>query len=216
MKKALSLMVVLAALLAGGIYFSRSVELIEDPLTLDDDYKVRIEKTASQYSGPMRITNNSGIDLKLHMFNAADAVKVVAREDWILKKGESRTYPRASYDFHVFKSQFLDAHIMWTGTRWTDVTFTGNENNLRASGGAKPPVTFANEVDEQLKICVFNARDAVQAIPLNCWTVGKGRTIDWGDAPDTFLLKVFKPAMLDKPLITESDVEHMARITITK
>jgi len=216
MKKALSLMVVLAALLAGGIYFFRNVELIEDPLALDDDYKVRIEKTASQYSGPMRITNNSSINLRLHMFNAADAVKAIARENWILKTGESRTYPRASYDFHVFKSQLFDAPIMWTGTRWTDVTFTGDENNLRASGGAKPPVTFANEVDEQLKVCVFNARDAVQAVPLRCWTMGKGRTIDWGDAPDTFLLKVFKPALLDKPLITESDVEHMARITITK
>ena len=215
MKNALSLVLVALVILTG--YFVWEKVLPKDPFALDDAYKVRIDRRAKNYAGEMRITNNARIDLRLHMYNATDMVKAVARENWVLKKGASRTYPRDSYVFHVWKSQLFDAGIKWTQTLWTDVKFSGDENNLIVTGGPKPPVTFTNEVNEHLKICVYNAKDTAQVIPrVPCWTIGRGRTVKWEDAPALFLLKVFKPALLDKPLVTESDVEHMSSITISK
>ncbi|MCB2018381.1 MAG: hypothetical protein KDF54_12860 [Hydrogenophaga sp.] len=214
MKTAISL--ILAFVLAlGAAYFAWTKVLPSDPFKLDDDYKVRIEKGAQTFASDMRITNKSQIDLRLHMYNAADKVRAIARDNRILKKGETMTYPRGNYVFFVWKSQLFDAGIKWTQTVWTDVEFSGNENNLVVKGGPKPPVTLANETKEQLKFCVYNADDAVQAIPLvPCWTLGGGRTVQWDDAPNTFLFKAFKPAMLDKPLVTESAVEHMSAIHV--
>lgn len=215
MKYAISLVVAGLVIFAG--YFVWVKVLPKDPFALDDAYKVNIVRQASAHGGEMRITNNSRIDLRLHMYNASDVVKAVARENWVLKKGESRTYPRDNYVFYVWKSQLFDAGIKWTQTLWTDVAFSGDENNLVVTGGPKPPVTITNAVNEQLKICIYNARDTVQAIPLvPCWTIGQGRTVNWENAPALFLLKVFKPALLDDPLATESDVEHMSAITISK
>lgn len=215
MKNAVNLVIVALVIVAS--YFVWVKVLPKDPFKLDDAYKVHIERRAKSFPGEMRITNKAKIDLRLHMYNAGDVVKAVARENWVLKKGASKTYPRGSYVFYVWKSQLFDAGIKWTQTLWTDVEFSGDEHNLIVTGGPKPPVTITNNVDEQLKICVYNAKDTAQVIPrVPCWTIGKGRTVKWEDAPALFLLKVFKPALLDDPLATESDVEHMSAITISK
>ena len=207
----------LAAIVVVAGYFVWTKVTLRDPFALDDRYKVHVERRAANAQGDMRITNNARIDLRLHMYNASDKVRAIARENWVLKKGASRTYPRDSYVFYVWKSQLFDAGIKWTQTVWTDVTFSGDENNLVVTGGPKPPVTFTNQVAEQLKICVYNADDVAQVIPrVPCWTIGQGRTVEWNEAPAVFLLKVFKPETLDKVLVTASNVEHMSVITISK
>ncbi|MFK8183785.1 MAG: hypothetical protein AB8B99_10465 [Phormidesmis sp.] len=162
----------------------------------------------------MTIKNNSEIDLRLHMFNASDQAKIIARENWILKKGESKTYERNSYVFHVWKSQFFDASIQWTEPLWTDIEFSGSEDNLTIKGSDKPPVTIRNEANQQLKICIYNADDKVQAIPLDCWTLSPGTQTTWKKAPQEFLIKAFKPALLDNPVLTQSNVQDMSTITI--
>jgi hypothetical protein len=165
----------------------------------------------------MRITNNSKIALRLHMFNAGDLAKVLALENWVLQKGESRTYRRGSYVFHVWKSQFpFDAGIKWTDELWTDVVFTGDAKNLSVQGGPKPPVTIANNAGEQLKVCVYKADDSVYAFALQCWTFGAERTIEWKTAPTRFSLRVYKPALLDDPLMAESDLQDMSALTISR
>ncbi len=225
MNALLKFIVIIVVLVIGAGYFflDRVGEIVTqvvppDPFKLDDRYKVEIQPRGPRLGDTMTITNRSSIDLRLHMFNAADAVKAIARENWVLKKSESRTYPRASYVFHVFKSQFLDRPLLWTQELYTDVEFTGNENNLKVHGGPRPQasVTLTNTVAEQIKFCAYNPGDAVQAIPLKCWTIGKDRTIDWPDPPRKFLLKAFKPALLDKALVTESDVDDMTAITLKK
>jgi len=187
-----------------------------DPMRLDDAYKINIERDASAESPNMTIKNNSAIDLRLHMFNASDKAKVIARENWVLKRGESKSYPRDSYVFHVWKSQFFDASIKWTDSLWTDVEFSGNESNLTVKGRDKPPVTIRNDTDEQLKFCTYNAGDIVQAVPLKCWTLGSKTGAEWKNAPQEFMLKVFKPALLDDPVLTQSSVKDMSAITIAR
>lgn len=205
--------VIVGVLIGGGYLIVRSF-LDGGIPELDDSYRVTIDRTAP--SDSMRITNSSDIDLRLHLFNAADAVRVVPRENWVLRRRESKTYPRGRYVFNVWKSQAVDAHLKWTKELWTDVVFTGNESNLGVQGEPKAPVTITNEVDEQLKACVYEAKDAVQAVPIECWTFSKGRTMEWKDAPARFVFRVFKPALLDDPIITESDVQDMSAITISK
>jgi hypothetical protein len=212
--KGLRTAVVLVVIIVAGYLILTNV-VLKDPFALDDSYAVAIARLP-QPAGAMRITNNSAIDLRLHMFNASDPVRLAARENWVLRRGQSRTYERGSYVFNVWKSQLFDAHIKWTGELWTDVVFAGDENDLRIQGGPKPPVTIANDVNEQLKACVYNANDAAQAVPLACWTLGNGRTVEWRTAPPLFSFKVFKPALLDDPIITESDVQDMTALTISK
>jgi len=207
--------VVLLGVVGIAGYFIVKNVLPKDPFALDDSYRVTIDRPPAP-PDPMRITNNSSIDLRLHMFDASDRVRVIARENWVLRRGQSRTYPRGRYVFNVWKSQLLDAHIKWTAELWTDVVFTGNAGNLGVQGGPKPPVTIVNEVDEQLKACAYKVNDPIQAVPLQCWTFGQGRTLEWTDAPTRFVFRVFKPALLDDPIITESDVQDLSTLTITK
>lgn len=92
----------------------------------------------------------------------------------------------------------------------------GNKDDLEVQVGPKTPVEIRNDVDEQLKVCTYKHNDALQAVPLKCWTFSKGSTMKWDNAPSLFTLRVFKPALLDDPIITESDVEHLSKITISK
>ena len=181
----------------------------------DDSYKVTIDPPPP-LSDSMQITNNSGINLRLHMFNANDAARVVARENFVLRRGQSIGYPRGSYVFRVWKSQIVDAPILETGELWTDVVFTGAEGNLKVEGGPKPPVTIAHDVDEVLKVCAYNEKDAVQGIPLDCWTLGKDRVMEWRSGPPRFVLKLFKPELGDKVLTMESAVPDRSAIRISK
>ena len=96
----------------------------------------------------------------------------------------------------------------------SDVVLEGDKNKVKITGTPNKPVTFISEVDEQLKVCTYNAGDVVQAIPLQCWTFGPGRKISWSDAPPAFILKVFRPQFLDKPLAMENDVRDQSDIAI--
>ena len=113
---------------------------------------------------------------------------------------------------------FLVTIILVIGASYYVLKYVNPEDpfKLEVNGGFESPVSFTNEVDEQLKVCTYDVKDRVQEIQLACWTFSKGRTIKWEDAPPLFLLKVFKPAALDQPLITKNDVEHMSTITISK
>lgn len=207
---------VTVALIIGAGYYVVEYIVPEYPFNLDDSYQITIITPDNKPAKKMTITNNSRINLRLHMFNASDKVKGIARENWVLKSGDSRNYERGDYVFHVFKSQLIDDPILWSDTLWTDVEFRGDEDNLEIQGGPKPPVEIKNDVGEQLKVCTYKHNDALQAVPLKCWTFGKGRTMKWNNAPSLFTLRVFKPALLDDPIITESDVEHLSKITISK
>lgn len=215
MKNLTNLFIVI--LLMGSGYFVWTKVLPDfDPFSLDDAYRLNIDSSDQAPSPQMKIQNNSDINLRLHMFNASDSVKLVARENWVLKPGESKHYPRGNYVFHVWKSQLFDASIVWTDTLWTDVEFSGNANNLVVKGSAKPPVTITNDVNEQLKACAYNTNDLVQAISLvPCWTLGPQTSVTWQESPDVFMLKVFKPALLDDPILTQSGAKDVSSITIT-
>ncbi len=203
-------------LIIGASYYVFKYIIPEDPFNFVNSYQVIIITPDNKPDEKMIITNSSRINLRLHIFNASDKVKSIERENWILKRGDSRNYKRGDYVFHVFKSQLIDAPILWTDTLWTDVVFRGDENNLEVQGGPKPPVEIKNDVDEQLKVCTYKHNDALQAVPIICWTLSKGRAIKWNNAPSLFTLRVFKPALVDDPIITESDVEHLSKITISK
>ncbi len=203
-------------LIFGASYYVFKYIIPEDPFNFDNLYQVIIITPDNKPDEKMTITNSSQINLRLYMFNASDKVKGIERENWILKRGDSRNYKRGDYVFHVFESQLIDVPILWTDTLWTDVVFRGDEDNLEVQGGPKPPVEIKNDVDEQLRVCTYKHIDALQAVPLKCWTLSKGRTIKWNNAPPLFTLKVFKLALVGDPIITESDVEHLSKITISE
>jgi hypothetical protein len=202
------------AILVAGYFMVKSL-IPKPPGGYDDSYKVTIEPPPP-ISDSMKITNNSGMNLRLHMFNANDAARVVARENFVLQRGQSLGYPRGRYAFRVWKSQIVDEPILSTDEVWTDVVFTGAEGNLKVEGGPKPPVTIAHDVDEVLKVCAYNEKDAAQGIPLNCWTIGKDRVMEWRDGPPRFVLKLFKPELGDKVLTMETDVQERSVIRISK
>lgn len=212
-----------AVVVVVGAYYAYEHFVPADPLGKDDRYKLDIETDAAAVSmagREMTLTNNSAIDLRVHIF-PADAligdVRIVATFNDVLKRGASRSYSRAPYKINLWKSQLLDKHLKWTGELWTDVIFTGGEENLRVAGGPRPPVTITNTVDEQLKICVYNVNDTVRWVPLRpCWDLGKDRTVSWPDAPARFTAKVFRPAALDVALVTQSDVPFASALTIRK
>jgi len=214
MKAIINLIIVVLIIGAGYYFMENYMPHIDLPFGKDDSYKLDI--TSAKLPANITVTNNSDINLRLHVFYANDMVKAVAKYNDILKKGKSINYPRDNYVFNIWKSQFLDAHIKWTGTLGSDVIITGTQNNLKIKGKASPPTNITNTVNEQLKVCTYNAGDLTQAIPLVCWNIGKDRSINWKSAPKKFIVKVFSPALLDIPLVTESAVSQSSHLVIRK
>jgi hypothetical protein len=215
MKSILGLVTVLVVI--GAVYYFFENYLPRNPLGEDDAYKVDITTYPAEHDSTMRISNNTNMDLRLHVFFASDRARGIAKYNDVVKRGNSIEYPRDSYDINIWWSKLFDEQLQWTGERWTDVNISGTKGNLRISGTAKPPVRITNTVDEQLKVCAYKVEDTVRAIPLvPCWDLGKDRTVAWTGAPAMFTVKVFDPALLDVALVTQSHVPHLSTLVIRK
>jgi len=213
MKNLLISLIVIAVVGLGAWYLlSRSI-VIDLPFPTKHD-QVKVTITRPDIPNTLRITNKADLALKIQMFNAADKVRLVPRAQWTLKPNQSVTYGRDNYRYKVFKPALFDKLMATSDVIGSDVVLEGNKNGVRITGTPKKLVTFISEVDEQVKVCTYNAGDFVQAIPLQCWTFGPGRRISWDGAPPTFIFKVFRPQFLDKPLAMESDVRDQSDITI--
>jgi hypothetical protein len=206
--------VIVAVLIIAGYFIVRSM-IPPDPLKPDKSFRVSIDPPP-QPPDSIQISNNSAIDVRLHVFNANDAARVIARDDFVVGRNQSKKYPRGSYVFNVWKAQFPDKHLRWTDEVWTDVEFAGNENNLTVQTPPKPPVKIAHDVDEELKVSVYNQDDAVRAVPLKWWRFGKDQVMEWSGGPSRFALKVFRPGTVDQLLAERSDVPEMSTIRISK
>lgn len=190
-------------------------KVVDKPFGKDDAFKLDIMPV--KLPKDITVKNNSNTDLRLHVFFANDAVKGIAKYNDVVKIGQSKTYPRDNYVFNIWKFQIFDAHIKWSDTINTNVTISGTDKSLSITNTEPSiPTRISNETDEQLKVCTYNAGDAVQAIPLKCWAIGKANPIEWLDAPKKFIVKVFSPALLDSPLVSQSDVAQSSRIIIQK
>jgi hypothetical protein len=215
MKSAITLVTVLVVIGAG--YFFLENYWPDDPFGKDDAYKLEVATPGGTAVGNMRVTNRTGMNLRLHVFYASDRVKAIAKYNDILKAGSSKTYPRDSYVINLWKSQLFDRHLKWTGPLWGNVVLRGGENDLRVDGRPRPPVTITNTVDEQLKICAYDVADTVRWIPLTpCWDLARDRKVEWGDAPKVFTIKVFRPAALDVALVTQSHIPELSALVIRK
>lgn len=214
-RSVVTLVTVLVVMVAG--YLAWQGLKPEDPFSLNDEYRITVDANELTEES-MTITNNSTVDLKIHVFNASDGVKVIAADEFIIPSGKNKTgYERAPYVFNVWKSQFFDAHIRWSDELWGDVVFTGDDSNLVIASDP-PTTTFTNEVDEHLKLCTYNDDDALQWIELMCWTLAPGQAepIRWETAPATFAIRVFRPAFLDDPLAVRDQVSAASSVTIEK
>lgn len=201
----------------GAVYYFFENYLPKNPFGKDDAYKLEITAEPNTPGNTMRITNNTNINLRLHVFYASDAVKLAAKHNDVIESGGYKEYVRESYVINLWKSQLFDRHLQWTGELWSDVVISGSENNLRIDGAPKPPVRITNTVDEQLKVCVYNVEDTLRWIPLvPCWELGKDRTVTWAGGPPRFTVKVFEPAAVDVALVTQSHVPHLSSLVIRK
>lgn len=215
MKPLIGLVTVLVII--GAVYYFFENYFPKDPFGKDDAYKLEITEDPRADEKTMRITNNTNMNLRLHVFYASDLVKVVAKHNDIIEKGKHKEYTRHRYVINIWKSQLFDKHLRWTGELWGDVVISGGEGNLRIKGEPKPPVRITNTVDEELKICVYEVDDRLRWIELDrCWDLGKDRTVTWDGAPPTFTVKVFKPALVDVALVTQSHVPHLSTLVIRK
>ena len=213
MKNLLIGLLVVALVGLGGWYLLSRFQLGDLPFPTKDD-QVKVTITRPDIPQTVRITNKANLALKIQMFNAGDKARIVPRAQWTLEPKQSVTYGRDNYRYKVFKPALFDQFMTESDVIGSDVVLEGDKNKVRITGTPKKAVTFISEVDEQLKVCTYNAGDVVQAIALQCWTFGPGRTINWNDAPPTFLLKVFRPQFLDKPLAMESDIRDQSDIRI--
>ena len=61
----------------------------------------------------MKIKNTSGITVKIHIYDKDDAVRLVAKEWFLLNNGSEKTWSgtAASYVVTVFKPAFLDEYL---------------------------------------------------------------------------------------------------------
>jgi hypothetical protein len=179
--------------------------------------QVKVEITRPDVPENMTITNRSKMTVRVYVYNDNDRVRLIARKGWVLKPDKSVTYPLDNYRFKVVKpntSGILERVLAESGIIGSDVEIAGDRTNIKISGYPKKSVTFTNKTAENLKICIYNPNDRLQFIPLTFWNIGEDRKIEWTDAPRKFIVKVFRPQFLDKPLATEFEVQDQSDIVI--
>jgi hypothetical protein len=81
---------------------------------------------------------------------------------------------------------------------------------------AETTVTFTSKYEGTIKVCVYNASDAVTAIPLKSWEIDPNKSVHWKKPAKKFHVKVFKPQFIDKPLAALNPVAHNTSITLNK
>ena len=212
---------IVMAIIVGGILAWRAVTgLFHDlgtEVRPDDDYSLTVEGglTPGEH---MTVVNNTDIALRLHVFNADDGAKVIARENIVIEAGGRASIDRVPSVFNVWKSQIFDVHLTWTRTLYADtIVITGDENGIVIDAGSAD-TTFVNEVDEHLKVCTYQTWDALQAVPLQCWTLAPDQPepVIWTDPPGAFVVKVFRPQLIDDLLTVRENVPAGSTITLRK
>lgn len=81
---------------------------------------------------------------------------------------------------------------------------------------AETTVTFTSKYEGTIKVCVYNATDVAQTIPLKSFEIDPNKSADWKEAPKTFHVKVFKPQLVDKLLSSRNQVPYNSSITLQK
>jgi hypothetical protein len=80
---------------------------------------------------------------------------------------------------------------------------------------AETTVTLVNRQEGTVKIAVYHAGDALQAVPLMAWNVNPGKSVDWDGAPATFNVKIFQPQLVDQLLASRNNVPHNTVVTVS-
>jgi uncharacterized membrane protein len=87
---------------------------------------------------------------------------------------------------------------------------------IRASTQSAQVVSIRNLAGEDRKLCVYDINDKVGIVPQRCFQMKKGEAVLWnrGNDKSNFMVKIFKPGILDEYLYTRRLPEDTARIIV--
>jgi hypothetical protein len=181
--------------------------------------------------------------VKICIYNAGDVVQAIPRHVVSLGRGQSASWTKAPGKFHVkvFKPQAIDKLLASRNNvpYNTTIVVTSEEvQKIQAGGGsaadkeaaivklklddlqleidysAKRSLVLHNGTGGTLKFCAYKSSDKKMVIPMKTWTLKKGKKATWRDAPSKFNLKVFKPGMIDKRVLTKKGVADRKTVRV--
>jgi len=155
--------------------------------------------------------------IKIAVYNPGDAVQAIPLKTWEVNPGTSAHWDDAPRTFHVkvFKPQLVDRLLASRNNVPYNSTVTIGAD-LSINFAARKSLVFQNSSDEQLKFAVYNSGDSAMAIPFKTWTISKGGKVTWPEAPATFHLKVFKPAIIDQLVATQRTIADRKSVVVTR
>jgi hypothetical protein len=161
------------------------------------------------------ITNNAGFDVKVYEYNPGDPVMAIARKGTTLKNKATMTISNNGSHIKVFRPALLDEYLTMHRNARTDLTIVKSGTSAKISAAARRSLTIANRAQEQLKICVYDEHDLIQAIPKHVVFVKPGVTAQVNtELGERFRVSVFWPRVLDERGWSEV-VKHRSQLTVS-
>jgi hypothetical protein len=153
--------------------------------------------------------------VKFAVYNAGDVLQAVPLATWNVNPGKSVDWggPPSRFHVKVFVPQLVDQLLASRNNVPYNTIVTVNPNNV-ISYKTKSSLRITNASTETIKVLVYKANDTVMMIALTTFTIGKGRTVTWLDAPSTFNLKVFRPQLFDQLLLTRMNVPDRKSLVV--
>jgi hypothetical protein len=154
--------------------------------------------------------------IKVCTYKANDAVQGIPLKVLNIDPGKSASWSGAPKKFHVkvFKPQLIDKLLCSRNSVPYNTTVSISNGNT-ISWTPKRALVFKNNSDRSMKFMVYNAKDKSMVIGKKQWTIAKGKSVTWIDAPDRFNMKVFQPGILDKVVYTGRGVADRKTVTLT-
>ena len=75
-------------------------------------------------------------------------------------------------------------------------------------------MTLVNQQEGTVKFAVYNANDAVQAVPLRTWNVNPAKSVEWDGPPTKFHVKIFQPQLVDQLIASRTNVPYNTIVTV--
>lgn len=154
--------------------------------------------------------------IKVCIYDSKDVAQAIPIKVMEIDPNKSAEWKGAPKSFHVkvFKPQFLDAPLSAKNQVAYNTAVTLEKDNT-INVVKKTSLVFRNDSGKQLKFAVYDASDKVMGIPSKTWTIDSGKTVIWMDAPPTFNLKLFEPALIDKLVFTKTGIADRKTVKAT-
>lgn len=160
-----------------------------------------VEVTRPKLPKNITISNDTGGEVKVNLYNGSDAVRLVAKRTTTLKRGKAVSWPYQVYHLKVYSKGLLGKRLLTQLDLNSDVTLRKKSADYYAAVSKVPVFTVSNTSSESIVAYIYNEGDSVRLIARKSFTVAPQRYVTWTNPTiDKFRVRIHRAKFLGRPL----------------